>query len=39
MHQLKTDFIGPLHWFPVATDRIAFRLSRKVDRGLNISGF
>ena len=30
----KTDFIGPLHWFPVATDLIA-RLSQEVDRGPN----
>lgn len=29
-----TDFIGPLSWFPVATDRIE-RLSQKVDRGFN----
>ena len=27
----KTDFIGPLRWFPVATDLIV-GLSRKVDR-------
>ena len=26
--------VDPLHWFPVATDRIA-RLGQKVDRGLN----
>ena len=31
----KNDFIGLLHWFLVATDRIA-RLSQTVDRGLQI---
>ena len=31
---LQTDLIGPLHWFPVATDRFA-RLSGKVSRGLH----
>ena len=29
----KTDFIGPLRWFPVATDRIA-RVRQKVGRAL-----
>ena len=27
----RNDFIGPLYWFPVATDRIAL-LSQKVGR-------
>ena len=29
---MKLGFIGPLHWFPIATDRI-FGLSPKVDWG------
>ena len=32
-NQFKTDFNGPLHWFPAATD-LTTRLSQKVDRGL-----
>ena len=30
---IKTDFTGPLHWFPVGANWIA-RLSQKVDRAL-----
>ena len=30
---LSCDFTDPLHWFPVATDRIV-RLNPKVDRGV-----
>ena len=30
-NRVSFDFIGPLHWFPVATDRIVV-LSPKVDR-------
>ena len=30
----KTDFTGPLHWFPAATDLIR-RLSQNVDQDLN----
>ena len=37
-NHLKTDFIGPLHWFPAATDLIAW-LSQEVDEGLNISKY
>ena len=29
----NTEFVDPLRWFPIATDRIA-RLSRTVDRDL-----
>ena len=32
-NQFKTDFTGPLHWFPVGANWIA-RLSQKVDRVL-----
>ena len=34
LNHFKTDFIGPLHRFPMAADWIA-RLSQKMDRGLN----
>ena len=30
------NFIGPLHWFPIATDCIVCRLSSRVDRGLYV---
>ena len=36
-NHFKTDLIGPLHWFPIATDRIA-RLSQTVDLVLNVNG-
>ena len=32
-NKFKNEFLGPLHWFPAATDPIA-RLSQKVDRGI-----
>ena len=35
INQLKTDFIGPLHWFPTATDRIS-RQCQKEDGSLYI---
>ena len=31
----KSDFTGPLHWFPAAADLIA-RLSQKLEGGLDV---
>ena len=36
-NKVKTDFIGPLHWFSAATDQIA-RLSQKGNQGLDEKG-
>ena len=35
-NRFKANLIGPLHWFPAATDLIA-RMSQKVDRGLLVT--